>query len=156
MKVLPIVFFYNQKTKSMKLSKALKLKNKLVAEINAAMVYVAQHNSCEEGTPRVYPVREKLAEAMEKTNQLVELKAKIHKANLPVWDKVFRLSELKSMVSKVKHLNTEQKAASPSGYRDAVTAEITLSEKDSMVKELEEAIEAIQEELDQHNHTTEV
>lgn len=140
----------------MKLSKALKLKNKLVSEVNTAMLYVTQHNSTEEGTPRVYPVKEKLAEAMEKTTQLVELKAKIHKANLPVWEKVFRMSELKGMVSKLKSLDTRERTASPNGYRDAVTAEITLSEKDSLVKELEEAIEAIQEELDHHNHTTEV
>jgi hypothetical protein len=138
----------------MKLSKALKLKNKLVSEINAAMSYVKMYNSMEEGTPKAYPVKEKLEEVNSKTNELVELKTKIHMANAPVWEKIFRLSEVKSIMSNLKSLNTETKLASPSGYREAVTAEITLAEKDAIMKELEAEVEALQEILDQHNHAT--
>ena len=136
----------------MKLNKALKLKNKLVSEINAAMSYVKTYNSMEEGTSKAYPVKEKLEEVKSKTNELVELKTKIHIANAPVWDKIFRLSEVKSIMSNLKSLNTETKLAG--GYREAVTAEITLVEKDVMMKELEAEVEALQEVLDQHNHAT--
>jgi hypothetical protein len=140
----------------MKLNKALKLKNKLVKEISTALAYVEANNSVEVGTPRAYSVTEKLAEATTKTQKLVELKEKIHNANAPVWGKIFMLSELKAMVSKVKYLNTTEREASPSGYRDAVTAEITLTQKDELVKKMEQQIEEIQEELDMHNYTTEV
>ncbi len=140
----------------MKLSKALKLKNKLVAEINDTMSYILRNNSQEVTTPRAYSVKEKLAELETKTAQLVELKTSIHKANLPVWDKVFRMSELKSQLVKLKHLDTSERAESPSGVRAAVTAEVTEAEKDQLVKQLQEAIEALQDQLDHHNHTTEV
>lgn len=138
----------------MKLSKALKLKNKMVDEINKAFAYVENHNSMEAGTPKAYPVKEKLEEAMNKTNELVKLKAKIHTANSAMWEKIFLLSELKSMVTKIKYINTTEKPASPNGLREAFTAEITLAEKDALVKSLEEQMEAIQEELDAHNHST--
>jgi hypothetical protein len=140
----------------MKLSKALKLKNKLVADINDTMSYILRNNSQEVTTPRAYSVKEKLKEVETKTAQLVELKASIHKANLPVWDKVFRMSELKGQLAKLKHLDTTERAESPSGVRAAVTAEVTEAEKDQLVKQLQEAIEALQDQLDHHNHTTEV
>lgn len=136
----------------MKLNKALKLKNKLVEEINKAFIYLENNNSLDEGTPRAYSVKAKLEEAISKTNELVELKAKIHMANSPVWDKIFMLSELKGTVSKLKRMNTREKAAST--YSEAVVAEIGLLEKDELVKGLEQRIEEIQEELDIHNHAT--
>jgi hypothetical protein len=45
------------------------------------------------------------------------------------------------------------------GYRDAevnYTAEIKELERDGLVERIEEEIEAIQEELDQFNHTTKI
>jgi hypothetical protein len=125
-----------------------------VDEINKAFTYVENHNSMDVGTPKAYPVKEKLDEAMNKTNELVKLKAKIHMANSTMWEKIFLLSELKSMVAKIKYVSTIEKPASPNGLREAVTAEITLAEKDVIIKNLEVQIEAIQEELDAHNYST--
>jgi hypothetical protein len=78
-----------------------------------------------------------------------------------VYDKIFRLSELKSMVKQLKELDcTEGKQRQ--GYRSMSTepinkvAEIKIPEKDEMIKKWEEEIESIQEELDAHNAKTKI
>ena len=42
------------------------------------------------------------------SNELVELKAQIHKANQPVYDKIFALAELKGMIKELKKVSTEE------------------------------------------------
>jgi len=95
------------------------------------------------------------------TNELIELKTKIHLANSPVYDKIFRLSELKSLVSKIKSLNcTEGTSVDYYSRRSenppVMTAEISILERDSMVKIMEDEIESLQEELDTHNALTQI
>ena len=136
----------------MKLSKALKQKNKLVKEVSKALAYVSSHNSQSELSPRAYSVKEKLAEAQTKTQELVDLKTRIHLANAPVWHLIFRLSEVKSLISNLQGLSTREKAASLE-YA-AVTAEVTEVEKDELIKALEAELESIKDKLDHHNHST--
>lgn len=134
------------------LSKALKQKNKLVKEISKALAYVSKNNSQSENTPRAYSVKEKLAEAQTKTQELVELKTRIHLANTPVWHLIFRLSEVKSLISNLQGVSTHQKAAT--AYDSAITAEVSTVEKDELIKALEAELESIQDKLDHHNHST--
>jgi hypothetical protein len=95
---------------------------------------------------------------MRMTNELIVLKTQIHKANLPVYDKIFELSELKNQVKHLKSLNcTSGKVPGGRwGESEPVVkhAEINVVEKDKMVKELEKRIESLQDELDQWNHNT--
>jgi hypothetical protein len=145
----------------MTVKQALKLKNKLVKEITEEIQKAHSYNSVEVGTSRPYSSRESLQRVSQLTKELVELKTKIHQANSPVYDMIFRLSELKSLVSKIKSLNCTEGTSTDyysrrSENQPVMTSEISIIERDSMVKIMEDEIESIQEELDTHNALTQI
>jgi hypothetical protein len=117
------------------------------------------YNSVEEGTTRVYDVKEAMQNWLKMGEELVELKTKIHLANAPVYGKIFRMSELKSQLSNLRQLDcVDGKHFDRYGRGEAVikTAEISVLERDEMVLKIEEEIERLQEELDEHNATTSI
>jgi hypothetical protein len=146
------------KLKVMNISQALKEKNKLVKEINQAYLAAINNNSIEEGNTRKYSVSTKLNEALDITNKLVDLKTKIQTANVPVQGKIFLMAELKGRVEKLKILDTAEGKQS-AGFRQLAeirTVEIDVVKRDTMVKELEDQISALQDELDTFNATTQI
>lgn len=142
----------------MNIKQALKYKKKLATKINEEYSKMNRYNSVEVGTNRVYSPREAMSKWMELTDELIELKTKIHLANAKVYDKIFRMSELKSQLSNLKGLDChEGKYSNRYGMTETAIikqAEIGQLEKDQMIAEMESEIEAIQEELDAHNATT--
>jgi hypothetical protein len=146
----------------MNIKQALKLKNKLVKLNEENYRKLAEYNSTEEGTSRPYEPKDSLASWNQGVKDLVELKTRIHRANAPVYDKIFKLAELKSMVSKLKSINCQEGKQSSRGRwgenQEPVVyvAEIGVLQRDEMVKTLETQIEQIQDELDIHNANTEI
>ena len=146
----------------MNIKQGLKLKNKLVLQVNENYQKVSTYNSVEEGTKKPYDTREALEEYNSSVNELVALKTKIHRATAPVYDKIFRLSELKSMATRLKSLNCQEGKVTQRNRWDAesqstvMVAEIGILERDNMVKYIESQIEDIQEILDNHNAVTEI
>ena len=145
----------------MTVKQALKLKNKLVKEITEELQKAQSYNSVEVGSVRPYSSSVSLEKVSNLTKELVELKTKIHQANSPVYDKIFRLSELKSLVSKIKVLNCTEGTSTDYYSRRSenppmMTSEISILERDSMVKIMEDEIESIQEDLDTHNALTHI
>jgi hypothetical protein len=143
----------------MKVKQALKHKKKLATKMNQEFVRVNMYNSVEEGATRVYDVKEAMQNWLKMIDELVELKTKIHLANVPVYGKIFRMSELKSQLSNLKQLDcVDGKHFDRYGRGEAVikTAEISVLERDQMVLKIEEEIERLQEELDEHNATTSI
>lgn len=146
----------------MTIKQALKYKNKLVSRINAEFHKASQYNSVEEGGLRPYSASEALAKYFSLSNELVELKTKIHQANTKVYDKIFLLSELKSRVSKLQILDCSEGKVMDRYSRihgepaTVKTVEITILERDALIQEIEAKIEEVQEELDLHNATTEI
>lgn len=144
----------------MTIKQALKLKNKLVKEIGLETAKMYQYNSIEQGNSRPYSTKESMDKVIKLTDELIELKNKIHLANKAVYGKIFRLSELKSLVSKFKQMDcTEGKVTN--GYHRSETTiikevEISVVEKDSIIEKIESEIETIQDELDIHNATTQL
>jgi len=142
----------------MNITKALKQKNKLVSKTNEHIAHVSAYNSIQEGTTRPYDAREALEKAIASVDELVALKTAIHKANVKVYDKIFRLAELKSLVSKLKGLDCKE--GMHQSYRmDApvkYTSQISIVEKDQLVEKLESQIEMLQEELEAHNAKTKI
>lgn len=143
----------------MKLSKALKEKNKLIKEIDVYFKRAASNNSVIEGGKSDYSSKDQIEKGLEKIEELVALKAKIQAANQPVQDKIFRLSELKSLILRLRHIPTTDGPQAPS-YRSEVAvsynAEIKKIDIDQMIEKYEKEIETIQEELDAFNHTTDI
>ena len=143
----------------MKVKQALKYKKKLASKMNQEFSKVQMYNSVEEGSTRVYDVVESMRNWLTMSEELVELKTKLHLANAPVYGKIFRMSELKSQLSNLKQLDcVDGKHFDRYGRGEAVvkTAKISVLEKDQMVLKIEEEIERLQEELDEHNATTSI
>jgi hypothetical protein len=145
----------------MNIRQALKEKNKLVKEIQDLYVRISQYNSVEVGAHRPYSPKQLMEIVNQKSNQLVELKAKIHRANAPVYDKIFRLSELKSTITRIKNLDCTEGVSNDYYSRNrenplVKTAEISIIERDDMVKFMEEQIETLQDILDTHNQNTQI
>lgn len=141
----------------MNIKQALKKKNLLVAEIKKDLVNLQTYNSVEVGNKRPYSAKVALKSYIDKTNELIKLKVAIHKANAPVYDKIFRLSELKSMVKYITSLNcTAGKEQNRYGVGEAriLEAEIGIVERDEWVKSMEDEINRIQDELDYFNNVT--
>jgi hypothetical protein len=145
----------------MTLKQALKLKNKMVQELNDLTAKLHANNSIIEGNTRAYSTSELLAQIYTVVDDLTALKTQIHQANTPVYDKIFLLSELKSLVKNLKNLDCTEGVSIDyfSRRNDAQvikTAEIGVVQRDMEVKFLESRIDQIQEELDQFNVTTHI
>jgi hypothetical protein len=142
----------------MNVSQALKQKNKLTVELKKQYQIAQKFNSQEEGNVRRYSVQDALDKAAELTIELTDLKTKIHLANAPVYDKIFRMAELKGRIKELRKIPTEEGKAE-SRYSSVVSVkevEINIAQLDEMVQTLEARIEEIQAELDVHNATTQI
>jgi hypothetical protein len=143
----------------MNIKQALKKKNVLVNEIKQEFVKANTYNSVEVGNKRAYSASVALQNYFDKTNELIALKTAIHIANAPVYDKIFRLSELKSVVKYLNALNCQEgKEQNRYGSVEPriLEVEIDIVKRDTMVKTFEVEIDKLQEELDYHNATTEL
>ena len=142
----------------MNVKQALKVKNKLVTEMKAAYGILQKYNSIEEGNPRRYSMTNTLEKIKTLQAELVELKTKIHKANQPVYDKIFALAELKGMIKELKKVSTEEGKVNER-YGSVVSVkevELNVTDIDSAISILESQIEQLQNELDVHNATTQI
>ena len=100
----------------MNLTKALKLKKKLIKQAGEAYNRFRLCNSHEVGMEPTYSAEVAYTEWFNLTNELIELKAKIHQANVPIAHKIFSLGELKSMVKQLKGLDTDSGKVRKRGY----------------------------------------
>ena len=142
----------------MNVKQALKQKNKLVTEMKTAYGILQKYNSIEEGNPRRYSMTNTLEKIKTLQAELVELKTKIHKANQPVYDKIFALAELKGMIKELKKVSTEEGKVNER-YGSVVSVkevELNVTDIDTAVSILESQIEQLQNELDVHNATTQI
>jgi hypothetical protein len=143
--------------KTMTIKKALKEKNRLIKEIKDAFEIIKTQNSIEVGNTRRYSIAGKVLEVEKLTKELVDLKVRIHTANLPVYGKIFELSELKSNVSQLKSMNVEEGKVVTGGYASIIrekVVEVNANEKDNLIKNLENRITLLQDELDVYNAIT--
>ena len=142
----------------MNVKQALKQKNKLVTDLKAQYEILKKYNSIEEGNPRRYSMMNTLEKIKTLQGELVDLKTKIHKANQPVYDKIFALAELKGMIKELKKVSTEEGKVNER-YGSVVSVkevELNVTDIDSAVSILESQIEQLQNELDVHNATTQI
>ena len=129
----------------MNVKKALKEKNRLVKEIQELYTRLSQYNSVEVGNVRPYSPKDMLEQINEKSNELVELKTNIHK----------------STISRLKSLDCTEGVSTDYYSRNrenppVKTSEISVVERDEMVKFMEGQIEDLQDILDNHNQNTEI
>jgi hypothetical protein len=144
----------------MNLTKALKHKKKLVKQIDEMFIRFQKYNSQpadQVGTG--YNPEEAYNKWISLTNELVELKTKIQNANTPIAGKIFRLGEVKNLISRIRGLDTKSGIV-----RDRYRAEelityvayMDLFTKDNLIKGWEEEIEQLQEEIEAFNAITKI
>lgn len=145
----------------MNIAKALKHKNVLVKEISQLQSKVIQYNSTLVGAAVPYDTKKLLKDLENKVADLIALKTAINKANQGIQETIYTLTEKKSLVSKIRAINTSSGKVPTHRYgtEGAVSeyaAQISLLEVDSMVAAMEKEIDDIQEKIDTYNYTTEV
>lgn len=140
----------------MTIAQALKEKNKRLNQINKLWDRLSTNNSIPEGNEREFNPEALLKQLNDETNSFIELKTKIHLACEPVREKIFRLSELKNFVKRLRRVDTNQGLVVNRYENSSVryTAALTSAAVDAHIENIENELESIQEELDQFNHTT--
>ena len=144
----------------MNLTKALKHKKKLVKQIDEMFIRFQKYNSQpadQVGTG--YNPEEAYTKWISLTNELVDLKTKIQNANAPIAGKIFRLGEVKNLISRIRGLDTKSGSVRDR-YRneESITyvAYMDLFTKDNLIKGWEEEIEQLQEEIEAFNAITKI
>jgi len=96
----------------------------------------------------------------EDSRELASLKAKIHIANTPVMEDIFWMSEMKSIIAALKKMDCTEGKSNRDRYRMesevVLTSEISLVNRNDVIKSMELKIESIQDKLDTFNVTTEI
>lgn len=142
----------------MNIKQALKRKNKLVQLISEELIKVRSYNNISDG-PGSYDARISFDNYQKYSDELIELKCKIHLANAPMYNKIFRLSELKSRITSLKSFHiSEGKYSSYDDTGNSIQKQhinsISVIERDNIIKSYETEIEQIQDELDEFNVKT--
>lgn len=142
------------KTLSIKMSKALNLKNEIVSYLQEVGQRLSE-NSIVVGNTRDYDVVQSWANYQAATDSLVTLKTAITAANIKVQHLIYEKAELKGQVVVLKRMQTRNGAQTSSYATDAVVYEAHFKkpEVNKMVKVIEKRINAIQESLDSFNAT---
>ena len=101
-----------------------------------------------------------LDELRGKTDELIGVKTIITKANQSVQGKIYRLSELKSLIAFYKTIpSLEGKETASRLYSKSMVeyeSQVKEPELDKLIAAAEAELEALQDELDAFNHTADV
>jgi hypothetical protein len=91
--------------------------------------------------------------------ELSELKAKIHRANVPVLEDIFLMAEMKSTIQALKKMDCTSGKSNRNMYSSTeivLMVEMNIVERNNKIKQLENRIEEIQDKLDVFNANTEI
>ncbi|MDP1586883.1 MAG: hypothetical protein Q8M07_04040 [Prosthecobacter sp.] len=146
----------------MKLTKALKLKNQVAGDVTTLKDRLAKQNSRAAAVPFDYDNRQVLIELRAKVDELVKVKAAIAAANAAQYARIFRLAELKGIVTLLKSLDVRHGVFKEGGnymqsaFEVEYIAQLKKAEVDQLVADLEAEIITLQDALDEFNHTNSV
>lgn len=146
----------------MKIAKALKLKNQLAGEVAQLKDLLTKQNSRSSKQKFDYDNREVLTRLRTKLAELVKVKAVVAAANAEVYDKIFRLAELKGLVTTLIGLDTkagvfhEGRGFGEAAYEVEYIAQIGKVDVDKLVADLTAEIQSLQDSLDEFNFTRSV
>ncbi len=142
----------------MKLSKALKEKNKKVKKLSVLSSRIAANNSFVKGKTPTYDARKLLEEYDVALEDLINFKTAIALTNAGIASKIIRMAELKSKISQLQYIQVTE------GTQHLRHTEVTIEyesiinerERDELVEKAQEEIDTLQEEIDTYNATTEL
>jgi len=142
----------------MKLSKALKTKNRLVGEINKLQQLIQTENLYEELNQSKFDVQQLYEELKENQTKLISLKTSLAQENSGIWKNIFEITELKGRIQFLKNLNTKEGTFRE---RDGFTGtterkyvvQINKVKVEDEINSIEEKILVLQDEIDEYNAT---
>ena len=146
----------------MKIAKALKMKNQLAGEVAQLKDLLTKQNSRSTKQKFDYENHEVLTRLRAKLDELVKVKAAVAAANAEVYDKIFRLAELKGLVTTLSGLDTkaglfhEGRGFGETAYEVEYVAQLGKVDVDKLVAELNAEIQSLQDALDEFNFTRSV
>ena len=152
----------NERRKKMNvtLARALKEKNRIAGRLAKAQQLVRKENRKVAGSPRAVDVAAALAEAERLSALLVQVKAAIAKANDGIVGAIVELEEVKSLISFIESVPSDEDVEVDRDYHGAVERrwEVSLRKPDLMAKvdALQKRADALQDALDEYNATTRV
>lgn len=140
----------------MNLTKALKIKKKLIKNIDENFNRFHIYNSVKEGDEVVYDAQESYTNFIHLTNELIVLKTKIQKANQPIVGKIFEMAELKNQIKKLRGVSTNNSVVKDrySDSNSKYVATINKLQMDKIIESFEEKIETLQSEIESYNAVT--
>ncbi len=144
------------------LARALKLKNRLQSSIRSVAGDLEKYNSIVKDGTKEVDTRISLGEYDRVVDCLISLKVKIFVANVPVYEKILRLAETKSKIKVLRSLDTQHGKVVDtyrySGSSEMIEYEANFrkADVDSIIRDLEDQVDQIQEELDKNNHMTHI
>jgi hypothetical protein len=137
------------------LSRALKLKNRVVHRLSQLDIQIISDNSTIEGN-QDYDVRQLYKARLVLSEQLVGLKVAMNNANQSIQGLIYELAECKALVAMLGKVNTKH-GPSVEGFTGAKTTYVAQFRKpdiDKEVRRVEKEIDRIQDELDRFNYRT--
>lgn len=144
----------------MKLTRALKEKNRLIKKITILRNQITTSNVVLEENNFPYEMETLQEDFQTLVETLIELKVDIQIANQPILKSIYRLSELKSTIAMLEGMDTKEGMQEAYGYGNselrAYKAQIGRQEVDIAVAEMQEQIDTLQDEVDTFNATTTV
>lgn len=141
----------------MKLAKALKLKNQLAGEVAELKKLLAAQNVRSTKQKFDYDNHDVLVRLRAKLDELVRVKTALAVANADAYERIFRLAELKGLVTTLEALETKSGVFHEGGgYGQAVheveyTAQLGKAEVDQLVAGLKNEVQSLQDALDEFN-----
>lgn len=145
------------------LAKALKVKNRLVGQLDKAKALIIQYNSAVKGQERPVAIDRVCSEYDETRKRLIELKGKIAVATGPITPKLVEMAEVKSAIAFLSCLSIKEGLEDKTiGYRDTVvkTEEwvpyISEAERQRVLKDHQYLIETLQDQVDEFNAVTKI
>ena len=146
--------------RTMTLSRAMKLKNRIVERMDQHRSRVQLWNSRKVETPEDYDVKECMVEASKAMKNLIALKAVIDAANKPIQRLLYEGSELRAHVNFLKGIPTRRGKETRRYIAESEVTEYVAilhkDEVDKLQKEAEDRLDEIQGQLDDHNSSTRV
>lgn len=144
---------------SLTLAKALAVKNRLVGRLTQARSNIETYNSVLVGQAgeSSIDVRAEFQRYLSLQDAVVRVKSVIQRANMPLLEDIFKMSEVKDRLKLLSGLNT--KSGSEPSFNGLIYTYVTTYTKAEvleMIRRLEAEIDTIQDRLNAHNATTRV
>lgn len=144
----------------MKLYKALKLRKSLIGEIAKIKQQIKEKNSYLVGSQNgeKFNINEAYAELLKKIEMLTGLKYAINEANREIQSKIYILAEYKALITFWNEVSVVE-GAQTSGYAEVLReykVQYDENERNKIVKGFQKKVDALQEELDTFNYTTDI